>query len=130
MLQHLLTKYGDRFIQSVKSLSERLNLSLDGTVEIQPTIAKSTMHAVPKPDRKITPTMHAVPKPDRKITPAKYDAWKMWHEDGLSFQKIAVSSQRRPTVYVINFNALFIYCLILFLHFFWGCRMFLVDQLQ
>lgn len=116
MLQHLLTKYGDRFIRSVKSLSERLNLSLDGTVEIQPTIAKSTMHAVPKPDR--------------KITPAKYEAWKMWHEDGLSFQKIAVSSQRRPTVYVINFNALFIYCLILFLHFFWGCRIFLVDQLQ
>ncbi|KAG5512705.1 hypothetical protein RHGRI_038886 [Rhododendron griersonianum] len=81
--QHLLTKYGDRFIQSVKSLSERLNLSLDGTVEIQPTIAKSTMHAVPKPDR--------------KITPAKYEAWKMWHEDGLSFQKIAnVPSRPAP----------------------------------
>ncbi|KAI8523388.1 hypothetical protein RHMOL_Rhmol13G0069300 [Rhododendron molle] len=81
--QHLLTKYGDRFIRSVKSLSERLNLSLDGTMEIQPTIAKSTMHAVPKPDR--------------KISPAKYEAWKMWHEDGLSFQKIAnVPSRPAP----------------------------------
>lgn len=117
MLQHLLTKYGDHFIQSVKALSECLNLSLDGNMEVQPTVAKSTMHAVPKPDR--------------KITPAKYEAWKMWHEDGLSFQKIAVSfSQRQPTAYVINFNALFIHCLIPFLQFFWSCRMLLVDQLR
>lgn len=26
----------------------------------------------------------------RKLTPAKFEAWKMWHEDGLSIEKIAV----------------------------------------
>ncbi|KAL6967867.1 DNA helicase [Sarracenia purpurea var. burkii] len=73
--QHLLTKYGDRFILSIKSLSQRVNLSLDGdATSPQPTVTKP---------------VYTVPKAERKLTPAKFEAWKMWYKDGLSFQKIA-----------------------------------------
>lgn len=35
--------------------------------------------------------MQPVPNQQRKLTPAKYEAWKMWQEDGLSIEKVAVS---------------------------------------
>ncbi|GFZ20021.1 RECQ helicase SIM [Actinidia rufa] len=73
--QHLLTKYGNHFIGSIKSLSQQLNLSLDGDASIQHIVTK--------------PVMTTVPKTERKVTPAKFEAWKMWHEDGLSFLKVA-----------------------------------------
>ncbi|XP_057483339.1 uncharacterized protein LOC130770070 isoform X2 [Actinidia eriantha] len=73
--QHLLMKYGNHFIGSIKSLSQQLNLSLDGDASLQPIVTK--------------PVMTTVPKTERKVTPAKFEAWKMWHEDGLSFLKVA-----------------------------------------
>ncbi|THF95687.1 hypothetical protein TEA_029406 [Camellia sinensis var. sinensis] len=72
--QHLLTKYGDHFLRSIQRLSQGLNLSLDDDASIQPNITKP---------------VYTTPNQERKLTPARFEAWRMWHEDGLSFQKIA-----------------------------------------
>ncbi|CAK9180223.1 unnamed protein product [Ilex paraguariensis] len=72
--QHLMTMYGDLFLQSIQHLSRGLNLSLDGETSIQPAITKR---------------IYTVPNHQTKLTPAKFEAWKMWQEDGLSIQKIA-----------------------------------------
>lgn len=72
--QHFLTRYGDHFLQTICRLSQELNVSLDSKVSIQSVVP-----------RKVTPAS-TIPK---KLTPAKFDAWKMWYEDGLSIQKIA-----------------------------------------
>ncbi|KAJ1422981.1 Winged helix-like DNA-binding domain superfamily [Sesbania bispinosa] len=72
--QHLVTKYGDHFLQVIQKLSQGLNLSLDGEASLQTSEV-----------RKVSP----VTNKSRKLTPAKFEAWKMWHEDGLSVQKIA-----------------------------------------
>lgn len=68
-----MTKYGEYFIETIQSLFQGLNLALDGAIT-QPT--------TPKP-------LYTVPKSDRKTGPAKIEAWRMWHEDGLSIEKIA-----------------------------------------
>ncbi|XP_028121144.1 uncharacterized protein LOC114318451 isoform X3 [Camellia sinensis] len=74
--QHLLTKYGDHFLRSIQRLSQGLNLSLDDDASIQPNITKP---------------VYTTPNQERKLTPARFEAWRMWHEDGLSFQKIAAA---------------------------------------
>ncbi|KAF7816268.1 Werner syndrome ATP-dependent helicase isogeny [Senna tora] len=74
--QHLVTKYGDRFLEVIQQLSQGLNLSLDG----EPSSQIATV-------RKVTPL--STSNGSKKLTPAKFEAWKMWHEDGLSIQMIA-----------------------------------------
>ncbi|XP_022731147.1 uncharacterized protein LOC111285809 isoform X2 [Durio zibethinus] len=71
--QHLVRTHGDYLLNIIRHLSESLNLSLDGEASFQTAIPKA----------------HPVLNNQRKIAPAKYDAWKMWHADGLSVQKIA-----------------------------------------
>ncbi|XP_060216950.1 uncharacterized protein LOC132644378 isoform X2 [Lycium barbarum] len=71
--QHFVKLYGDNFLQSVKRLSEACNLSLDGNPSSQ-TSFPSKIVTVPS---------------NKKLTPAKFEAWKMWHEDGLTFKQIA-----------------------------------------
>ncbi|CAJ2640559.1 unnamed protein product [Trifolium pratense] len=73
--QHLVTRYGDYFIQAIQKLSEELNLSLDGEVILQTNEV-----------RKVSPV---VTNKSTKLQGAKFEAWKMWHEEGLSIQKIA-----------------------------------------
>ncbi|KAJ0075745.1 hypothetical protein Patl1_35065 [Pistacia atlantica] len=63
--QHLVMTHGNHLLQTIRHLSQKLNLSLDGEVGLQ-TIS--------------------IRKP---LTPAKFEAWKMWHEEDLSIQKIA-----------------------------------------
>lgn len=75
LLQHFIKLYGDNFLQSIKRLSEACNLSLDGDSSSQTSV----------PSKIVT-----VPS-NKKLTPAKFEAWKMWHEDGLTFKEIAVS---------------------------------------
>ncbi|XP_021773599.1 uncharacterized protein LOC110737567 [Chenopodium quinoa] len=74
MLQHFVTTYGDHFLQAIRHLSQDLNMSLDGELSIQTVSVK-----------KVTP-VQTLPK---KLTPAKFEAWRMWHEDGHSMEKIA-----------------------------------------
>lgn len=76
MLQHLLAMYGDHILQTIRHLSEVLNLSLDGVVNLQVLTSQKT---------------YTVPNHPKDLTPAKLQAWKMWQEDGLSIPKIAVS---------------------------------------
>ncbi|KAL3328179.1 hypothetical protein AABB24_035690 [Solanum stoloniferum] len=71
--QHFIKLYGDNFLQSIKRLSEACNLSLDGDPTSQ----------TPVPSKTVT-----VPS-NKMLTPAKFEAWKMWHEDGLMFKEIA-----------------------------------------
>ncbi|WJX37048.1 DNA helicase [Trifolium repens] len=73
--QHLVTRYGDYFIQAIQKLSKELNLSLDGEVILQTNEV-----------RKVSPI---VTNKSTKLQGAKFEAWKMWHEEGLSIQKIA-----------------------------------------
>lgn len=75
-VQHLVTRYGEYFIQAIEKLSRELNLSLDGVPSIQTSEV-----------RKVSPI---VTNKSTKLSGAKFDAWKMWHEEGLSLQKIAV----------------------------------------
>lgn len=74
MLQHLVVRHGDYLLQTIRDLSQELNLSLDGGANLQ---TANTRKANQVPNHKI-------------LTPAKLDAWKMWHENGLPIQKIAV----------------------------------------
>ncbi|CAN4128357.1 unnamed protein product [Withania somnifera] len=71
--QHFIKLYGDNFLQSVKRLSEACNLSLDGDPTSQTSVPSKTL---------------TVPS-NKKLTAAKFEAWKMWHEDGLTFKEIA-----------------------------------------
>lgn len=75
ILQHLMKVYGDHFLQSIQKFSKELELSLDGIPETQPPVPKQKTR---------------VPN-DKNLTPAKFQAWKMWQEDGLSIHEIAVS---------------------------------------
>ncbi|XP_021769787.1 uncharacterized protein LOC110734037 isoform X1 [Chenopodium quinoa] len=72
--QHFVTTYGDHFLQAIRHLSQDLNMSLDGELSIQTVSVK-----------KVTPVQN-LPK---KLTPAKFEAWRMWHEDRHSIEKIA-----------------------------------------
>lgn len=75
MSQHLVMTHGDHLLQTVRHLSQALNLSLDAEIGVQ-TIS--------------TRKLYPVANNQRKLTPAKFEAWKMWHEEGLSIQKVAV----------------------------------------
>lgn len=77
MLQHLLAMYGDHILQTIRHLSEGLDLSLDGLANLQAVTSQK---------------VYTVPNHSKELTPAKFQAWKMWQEDGLSIQKIAVSA--------------------------------------
>ncbi|KDO41229.1 hypothetical protein CISIN_1g0444902mg, partial [Citrus sinensis] len=72
--QHLVITHGDHLLQTIRHLSQKLNLSLDGKVGEHTAFTRK---------------LHVVVNTRTKLTPAKYEAWKMWHEDGLSIQKIA-----------------------------------------
>ncbi|XP_022859213.1 uncharacterized protein LOC111379993 [Olea europaea var. sylvestris] len=71
--QHFLITHGDCLLQSIQHLSKELNLALDGEPNTQ----------TPTP-RKVS----TVPN-NKKLLPAKFEAWRMWQEDGLTFHKIA-----------------------------------------
>lgn len=68
--------HGNHFLQIIRHLSQGLNLSLDGEAPVETAVTKK-VYPVPNHHQ-------------RKLTPAKFEAWRMWHEDGLSIQKIAV----------------------------------------
>jgi ATP-dependent DNA helicase RecQ len=67
--------HGDHFLQIIRNLSQGLDLSLDGAADLQTAGTKE---------------VYSLPNPKKNLTPAKVEAWKMWHDDGLSIQKIAV----------------------------------------
>ncbi|PWA58547.1 DNA helicase, ATP-dependent, RecQ type [Artemisia annua] len=75
--QHLVTRYGDYFLQSIQKLSKQLDLALDGVGAIEVTQANNSCKA------------YTIPKQPKDLPPAKYSAWKMWQEDGLSTEQIA-----------------------------------------
>ncbi|TKY47296.1 Werner syndrome ATP-dependent helicase-like [Spatholobus suberectus] len=77
--QHLVMQYGDHFLQVIQKLSQGLNLSLDGEARV--TTASLQTNEV----RKVSP----VTNKSKKLTSAKFEAWKMWHEDGRSINEIA-----------------------------------------
>ncbi|XP_077236964.1 uncharacterized protein LOC143878578 isoform X2 [Tasmannia lanceolata] len=79
--QHLVTVHGEYFLQHIGRLSQELNLSMDGEATVQTAITK-----------KVYPT------PQRKLTLAKFEAWKMWQEDGLTCHQIATSPGRAAPI--------------------------------
>ncbi|KAK2644672.1 hypothetical protein Ddye_019867 [Dipteronia dyeriana] len=81
--QHLVTAHGNHLLQTISNLSQKLNLSLDGEVAVKIASTRN-LGSVANNQRKLIPTGN-----QRKLSPAKYEAWKMWQEDGLSIQKIA-----------------------------------------
>lgn len=96
MSQHLVTAHGEHLLRTIKQLSEKLKLTLDGEATIEtPTISTRKLYSVDN---------------QRKLTPAKYEAWKLWQQDGLSVQRIAV----RPHDMDVNNDGLYIYTIILF----------------
>lgn len=81
--QHLLVTHGDYFLKIVRDLSQGLNLSLDGGVSLQVAAKRN---------------VYLLTDPQKKLSPAKFEAWKMWHEDGLPFQKIASFPSRSAPI--------------------------------
>ncbi|KAJ6758292.1 DNA HELICASE RECQ FAMILY MEMBER [Salix koriyanagi] len=73
--QHLVVRHGDYLLQTIRQLSQELNLSLDGGANLETANTRKA---------------NLVPHHKKKLTPAKFDAWKLWHENGLPIQKIAV----------------------------------------
>ncbi|GAV80936.1 DEAD domain-containing protein/Helicase_C domain-containing protein/HRDC domain-containing protein/RQC domain-containing protein [Cephalotus follicularis] len=81
--QHLSLTHGDHLLQTIRHLSEKLHLSLDGEGSMQiATIIKANQ----------------IPSHQRKLTQAKFEAWRMWHEEGLSIQKIAIFPGRSDPI--------------------------------
>lgn len=76
--QHFLKTYGDRLLQIIKHLSQELGLQLDGEPNAEP----------PTPCKVAT-----IPK-NKRLTPAKFEAWKMWQEGGLTARSIATHPSR------------------------------------
>lgn len=72
--------HGDLILQAVKHLSQEVGLSLDGEYKEEGNGQGTT-----------TRKLYTEPNQRKQLAPAKFEAWKMWHEDGLSIQKIAVS---------------------------------------
>ena len=72
--------HGDLILEAVKRLSQQVSLSLDGEYREEGNGQGTTMRK-----------LYTEPNQRRPLAPAKFEAWKMWHEDGLSIQKIAVS---------------------------------------
>lgn len=70
--QHLITMHGCRILETIKCFSEGLGLRLDGELEVQPNISRTSAINI-----------------ECKATPAKVEAWRMWQEKGLSFSEIA-----------------------------------------
>ncbi|KAL3517927.1 hypothetical protein ACH5RR_020516 [Cinchona calisaya] len=71
--QHFMKIHGDHFLQKIQQLSQELNIALDRLPNSQPPIARQVIN---------------VPKA-KNLPPAKFEAWRMWQEDGLSIEKIA-----------------------------------------
>ncbi|CAI9107204.1 OLC1v1006509C2 [Oldenlandia corymbosa var. corymbosa] len=71
--QHLMKVHGDHFLQRIQQLCQELSISLDRDPDSQPPIQKQVL---------------GVPRV-KNLTPAKFEAWKMWQEEGLTIQKIA-----------------------------------------
>lgn len=78
ILQNFVAKHGDHFLHVIKNHSQELHLSLDG--EAETTVQSAS-------GRKL----YTDSNQQRKLTPAKFEAWRMWQEDGLSLKEIAVS---------------------------------------
>lgn len=78
-MQHLVTKYGDQILQSIQHLSKKLDLSLDGVGIVEATQPSNNSSKA-----------YTTRKQPADLPPAKYAAWKMWQEDGLSAEQIAV----------------------------------------
>ncbi|CAH1417998.1 unnamed protein product [Lactuca virosa] len=78
--QHLVTRYGDEIIRVIHELSKKLDLCLDGVAPME------TTHPQPFNNSKSHTTTIKNPK---DLPPAKYTAWKMWQQDGLTAEKIA-----------------------------------------
>ncbi|KAG6595478.1 hypothetical protein SDJN03_12031, partial [Cucurbita argyrosperma subsp. sororia] len=76
--QHLLKMHGDLILQAVKHLSQEVGLSLDGE-------CKEDGNGQCTSARKLNTESNQ----GRPLAPAKFEAWKMWYEDGLSIPKIA-----------------------------------------
>lgn len=72
----MVTTYGDQILQHISHFSEELNLSMDGEALVQTAVTKK---------------VYPIPNSQKKLAPAKFEAWKRWQEDGLTFQEIAVS---------------------------------------
>ncbi|PIN07968.1 DNA helicase [Handroanthus impetiginosus] len=70
---YFLKTYGDQLLHIIQRLSQELGLSLDGEPNAES----------PMPRKVVT-----IPN-NKRLTPAKFEAWKMWQEDGLTIQKIA-----------------------------------------
>ncbi|XP_014519054.1 uncharacterized protein LOC106776193 [Vigna radiata var. radiata] len=78
VVQHLVMKYGNHFLQVIQKLSQGLNLSLDGEERVPTAILKTNTVT------KVSPLTNKY----KKLTSAKFEAWKMWH-NGLSIHDIA-----------------------------------------
>ncbi|XP_022154483.1 uncharacterized protein LOC111021754 isoform X2 [Momordica charantia] len=76
--QHLLKMHGDQILQAVNHLSQQVGLSLDGECNEEGNGQGTT-----------TRKLYTNSNQPRQLAPAKFEAWKMWHEDGLSIQKIS-----------------------------------------
>ncbi|KAJ9167340.1 hypothetical protein P3X46_022003, partial [Hevea brasiliensis] len=86
--QHLVTRHGDHLLQTVRHLSQKLNLSLDGEASLQTANARK-VHQFQYPT-------------NRKLSSAKFEAWKMWHEDGLSIQKLHSYKEQTVCEYLLD----------------------------
>ncbi|KAL7113757.1 hypothetical protein ACP275_04G079200 [Erythranthe tilingii] len=71
--QYFLKTYGDHLLQSIQRLSQELGLSLDAE-----PVSESP-----------TPSKAATLPGNKRLTPAKFEAWRMWQEEGFTVQKIA-----------------------------------------
>ncbi|KAL2470842.1 ATP-dependent DNA helicase Q-like 4A [Abeliophyllum distichum] len=71
--QHFLNTHGDCLLQSIQHLSKEMNLALDGEPNTE-TLTPRKVITVPN---------------NKRLLPAKFEAWKMWQEDGLTVHKIA-----------------------------------------
>ncbi|XP_073040395.1 uncharacterized protein [Primulina eburnea] len=80
--QHFLTTHGDILLQTIRSLSKELSLSLDGEPHTEPLVSRKV--PIKSKNKRLT-------------TPVRFQSWNMW-QDGFTLKKIANHPDRAAPI--------------------------------
>ncbi|KAL0911570.1 hypothetical protein M5K25_019719 [Dendrobium thyrsiflorum] len=76
--QHLVSMYGDKFLQTISNASQELDLSLN------------------KEENAVTATRKVYPSSEKNLNPAKFEAWKMWQMGKNSLKEVSSLGRSVP----------------------------------
>ncbi|PKU63569.1 Mediator of RNA polymerase II transcription subunit 34 [Dendrobium catenatum] len=76
--KHLVSMYGDKFLQTISNASQELDLTLN------------------KEENAVTTTRKVYPSSEKNLNPAKFEAWKMWQMGKNSLKEVSSLGRSVP----------------------------------